>query len=80
MVSVSVILFEAGASDFVSHTFDLNTCCMYSGFTESCKKNFTIRGLSIKLTEHAQLLNLGRNCALSMLSDSLRFFAICKIE
>ena len=21
--------FEAGASDFVSHTFDLNTCCMY---------------------------------------------------
>ena len=23
MVSVSVILFEAGASDFVSHTFDL---------------------------------------------------------
>ena len=29
MVSVSVILFEAGASDFVSHTSDFNTCCMY---------------------------------------------------
>ena len=26
------------------------------------------------MTEHAQLLNLGRNCALSMLSDGLRFF------
>ena len=29
MVSVSVIVFEAGASDFISHTIDLNTCCMY---------------------------------------------------
>ena len=26
MVSVSVILFE---SDFISHTFNLNTCCIY---------------------------------------------------
>ena len=26
---VSVILFEAGARDFISHSIDLNTCCMY---------------------------------------------------
>ena len=24
-----ISLFKARASDFVSHTFDLNTCCMY---------------------------------------------------
>ena len=23
-----ISLFKAGASDFISHTFDLNTCCM----------------------------------------------------
>ena len=28
-ISLSHSIFEAGASDFVSHTFDLNTCCMY---------------------------------------------------
>ena len=51
----------------------------YQPFQIHCPKNYR-QFHACALTEHVQLLNLGRNCALSMLSDSSRFFAICKIE